>query len=391
MVTLRQALAEEDECEVKELKKRYGGKEGLENRLEEFVLSDPRRVVRTARVAPKDISESCREPLRKSSVVRDKVFKGERDSSPDMFFLNGEQLLFYSSKARKEGDRWITGIASSTIWDDLLSNNLHNEGQVRFPNGKKPEGLVRRILEMATEPGDWVLDSFAGSGTTGAVAQKMRRRWVMVELHDHCHTHIIPRLTRVIDGEDSSGVTRVSNWKGGGGFRYFRLGPTLIVEDEWGNPVINPQFNAGMLTEAMCKLEGFTFNPNAEVFWQQGRSSETDFIYVTTQFMSKDMLAKISDEVGPNRSLLICCSAFRCDVSQFENLTVKKIPKAVLKKCEWGHDDYSLEIENLPDAPREVLERQEAEAADNGKPVRKFGKNKSSDALRSGRSRCKGR
>jgi adenine-specific DNA-methyltransferase len=376
MVTLRQALAREDGCEVNDLKRKYGGKEGLEKRLEEFVLTDPRRVVRTARVAPKDISESCREPLRQSREKRNRVLKGERDGSPDMFFLNGEQLIFYSSKAKKEGDQWITGIAASTIWDDLLSNNLHNEGLVRFPNGKKPEGLIRRILKMTTHPGDWVLDSFAGSGTTGAVAQKMGRRWVMVELLDHCHTHIIPRMQRVIDGKDLSGVTRATDWGGGGGFRYYKLGPTLIVEDEWGNPIINPEFNAGMLTEAMCKLEGFTFDPNAEAYWQQGRSSETDFIYVTTQFMSKDMLTKISDEVGPNRSLLICCSAFRCDVSQLDNLSVKKIPKAVLKKCEWGHDDYSLEIENLPDAPPEVLDRHEEEAAVKSRPVRKFGKDK---------------
>jgi adenine-specific DNA-methyltransferase len=198
----------------------------------------------------------------------------------------------------------------------------------------------------------------------------------MVELGEHCHTHIMPRLKKVIDGDDPNGVTEEVGWRGGGGFRYYKLGPTLIVEDEWGNPVINPEFNAGMLTEAMCKLEGFTFDPNAEVYWQQGRSSETDFIYVTTQFMSKDMLAKISDEVGPNRSLLICCSAFRCDVSQFENLTVKKIPKAVLKKCEWGHDDYSLEIQNLPDAPPAPENVPPEGETDVAKPVRKFGKDK---------------
>jgi adenine-specific DNA-methyltransferase len=131
-----------------------------------------------------------------------------------------------------------------------------------------------------------------------------------------------------------------------------------------------------MLAEAMCKLEGFTFEPNTDIYWQQGRSSETDFIYVTTQMMTKEMLTKLSDEVGPNRSLLICCGAFRCDVTQFENLTVKKIPKAVLKKCEWGHDDYSLEISNLP---VRVEERSTADGADErrlGKKPRKFGKGK---------------
>ena len=257
----------------------------------------------------------------------------------------------------------------------------------------KPERLIRRVVEIATNPGDLVLDSFAGSGTTGAVAHKMGRKWIMVELGEHCHTHIIPRMKKVIDGQDSGGITGAANWKGGGGFRYYRVGPSLIVKDQWDNPVINPEFNAAMLAEAMCKLEGFTFDPHADVYWQQGRSSETDFIYVTTQIMTRDMLAKISDDVGPSRSLLICCSAFRGDAGQFENLTVKKIPKAVLKKCEWGHDDYSLEIRNLPAAPenppmqvhsQETLPTGEAGQAAMGnarKPVRRFGKGRSGDPV----------
>ena len=247
-----------------------------------------------------------------------------------------------------------------TLWFDLPTTRQTKAHQRElFGNGgefdtPKPEALLERVLLLATQPGDLVLDSFAGSGTTGAVAHKMGRRWIMVELGEHCHTHIIPRLKKVIDGQDPGGITESANWHGGGGFRYYRVGPSLIVKDQWDNPVINPEFNAAMLAEAMCKLEGFTFDPHAEIYWQQGRSSETDFIYVTTQTMTREMMAKISDEVGPNRSLLICCSAFRCDSKQFENLTVKKIPKAVLKKCEWGHDDYSLEIKNLPaPAPRQ--------------------------------------
>jgi len=276
------------------------------------------------------------------------------------------------------------GIVCMTVWlRTEVGDNQDAKREVMAFNNRdvfstpKPERLLGRILEVGSDPGDWVLDSFAGSGTTGAVAHKMGRRWIMVELGEHCHTHIIPRLKKVIDGEDPGGITKAVNWKGGGGFRYYRLGPSLIVNDQWGNPVINRAFNAGMLAEAMCKLEGFTFDPNPDVYWQQGRSSETDFIYVTTQMMTKEMLTKLSDEVGPNRSLLICCSAFRCDVSQFENLTVKKIPKAVLKKCEWGHDDYSLEIKNLPAPPEEDVPRGDAETPrDEKKKGRKFGKGK---------------
>jgi len=218
----------------------------------------------------------------------------------------------------------------------------------------KPERLLNRVLDIATNPGDLVLDSFAGSGTTtGAVAHKMGRRWIMVELGEHCYTHIIPRMQKVIDGEDQGGISKAVNWKGGGGFRYYRLGPSLIVEDAWGNPVINQKFNAAMLAEAMCKLEGFAYAPDEDLFWIHGHSTERDFIYVTTQFMSKEMLTRISDEVGESRSLMICCSAFRCNQDQFSNLDLKKIPNAVLAKCEWGHDDYSLQVENLPEAPKE--------------------------------------
>jgi adenine-specific DNA-methyltransferase len=83
-----------------------------------------------------------------------------------------------------------------------------------------------------------------------------------------------------------------------------------------------------------------------------GYSTERDFIYVTTQTITREQLRKLSDEVGENRSLLVCCSAFRVkDTSQFPNLTIKKIPKMVLNRCEWGRDDYSLEIKNLREAP----------------------------------------
>lgn len=217
----------------------------------------------------------------------------------------------------------------------------------------KPEKLLQRVIHLATNPGDLVLDSFAGSGTTGAVAHKMGRRWIMVELGEHCHTHIIPRLKKVIDGEDPGGITKSVGWKGGGGFRYYRLAPTLIVNDRWGNPVINPEYNAAMLAEALAKLEGFTYAPSEVHWWQHGHSSERDFIYVTTQNLSANQLQALSEEVGAERSLLVCCSAFRGMTAtqaaqRWPNLTLKKIPKMVLARCEWGHDDYSLNVANLP-------------------------------------------
>lgn len=215
----------------------------------------------------------------------------------------------------------------------------------------KPEKLIKLILEIATNPGDLILDSFLGSGTTAAVAHKMGRRWIGIELGEHCHTHCIPRLKKVIDGEDPGGITEAVGWKGGGGFRYYRLAPSLLEQDKWGNWVISKEYNAAMLAEALCKLEGFRYEPSDSVYWMHGRSSESDFLYATTQNLSTQQLQELSDDVGPARSLLVLCAAFRGNPEQFANLTLKKIPKAVLAKCEWGHDDYSLKIENLPKAP----------------------------------------
>jgi len=225
----------------------------------------------------------------------------------------------------------------------------------------KPEKLLKLILEIATNSGDLVLDSFAGSGTTGAVAHKMDRRWIMVELGEHCHTHIIPRLKKVIDGEDKGGVTESTGWQGGGGFRYYRLAPSLIVHDRWGNPVINPEYNAAQLAEALAKLEGFSYAPSETRWWQHGHSSERDFIYVTTQNLAAEQLQALSDEVGSDQSLLVCCAAFRGVTAaraaeRWPNLTLKKIPKMVLARCEWGHDDYSLNVANLPMAQVEMPE-----------------------------------
>lgn len=239
-----------------------------------------------------------------------------------------------------------------------------------FPT-PKPERLIHRILHIATNPNDLVLDSFAGSGTTGAVAHKMGRRWIMVELGEHCHTHIIPRLQKVINGEDQGGISKAVNWQGGGGFRYYSLAPSLIINDRWGNPVINPDYNAAQLAEALAKLEGFTYAPSETRWWQHGHSSERDFLFVTTQNLSAEQLQALSDDVGSEHSLLVCCAAFHGVTAakaaeRWPNLTLKKIPKMVLARCEWGHDDYSLNVQNLPMAKPEP-EAPSAQPAPKGK------------------------
>ncbi|MBD2767603.1 site-specific DNA-methyltransferase [Hymenobacter sp. BT664] len=253
------------------------------------------------------------------------------------------------------------GLVPRTWWPHTEAGHTQEakrEIQALFPEGTlfdtpKPERLLEKIIRIATNPGDLVLDSFAGSGTTGAVAHKMGRRWIMVELGEHAKTHIIPRLHKVLNGEDAGGISKAVDWHGGGGFRFFNLAPSLLQKDRWDNWVINKDYHGEMLAEALCKLEGFRYAPNPEVYWQQGHSTETDYLYVTTATLTSAQLQQLSDEVGSERTLLVLCPAFR-GTADFPNLTVKKIPKHVLHLCEWGHDDYSLRVENLPVAPVSV-------------------------------------
>lgn len=351
--TLREAFSRHHRATWTEVRQRFA--ERLEDEITKFVLKNRNSVVQLASVRDKDINEDARAALQKSRETTGLTTCSARADKEDYYFLNGKQLLFYRNKVKRISGIETSALAASNIWDDLLSNNVHQEGGVSFPNGKKPEALLERILSFATNTGDLVLDSFAGSGTTGAVAHKMGRRWIMVELGEHCETHVRPRLMRVIDGDDREGVSSSVGWKGGGGFRYFRLAPTLLRKDRWGQWVVNKDYNPEMLAAAICKLEGFTYAPSADFYWQHGYSTETDFIYVTTQSLNAEQLQGVSEEVGPERTLLVCCGAFRGDVSRYPNLTVKKIPKMVLKKCEWGHDDYSLNVDNLPQAPKPAM------------------------------------
>lgn len=278
--------------------------------------------------------------------------RGKNEGAPTTLYYHNAELFAWLKDTAELVDGQITKTSSITnVWShsEIPKADIANEGGIDFPRSKKPEQLLRRIIDMSTEPGDWVLDSFAGSGTTGSVAHKMGRRWIMVELGEHCHTHIIPRLTQVVDGQELAGITKDSQWKGGGGFRYYKLAPSLLRQDAYGQWVINKEYNAEMLAQALCKLEGFTYAPSDAHYWMHGHSTERDFIYVTTANLNHEQLQKLSNEVGSERSLLVLCTAFR-GRGEYQNLTVKKIPKQVLSRCEWGHDDYSLQIENLPRA-----------------------------------------
>ncbi len=247
--------------------------------------------------------------------------------------------------------------------------NCRLEGGVDFRSGKKPEKLLNIILQHFSNEGDLVLDSFLGSGGTIAVAQKMKRRWIGIELGHHAYTHCYERLKRVCSGLDNSGVTVDVNWQGGGGFKFYELAPSLLNQDEYGNWIISKEYNPDMLAAAMAKQENFVYQPDSAVYWKQGKSSKKDFIFTTTQFVSGEMLDKLHNELAIDETLLICATSFAKGLeTRYSNIKLRKIPLMLLGRCEFGKDDYSLNIINLPvvedDNPEEneVSDITEAEA-----------------------------
>ena len=234
--------------------------------------------------------------------------------------------------------------------------NCRQEGGAEFRGGKKPEILIKTLLSHFTNEGDIVLDSFLGSGTTAAVAHKMGRRYIGIELGDQCYTLCKPRLDRVIDGEHT-GISNDVNWQGGGGYKFYELAPTLIVKDEHGNGVFSDAYNAQMLVAAVAKVNGYFYAPDPEVFWKQGYSQGNSFIYVTTQYLTAAMLDSLAKEVDAFESLLICAPAFDVGLNKrYDNITVKKIPQSVLDKCEYGVDNYNLNIVEVPECDEEEWE-----------------------------------
>jgi adenine-specific DNA-methyltransferase len=258
------------------------------------------------------------------------------------------------------------GLAPSTMWDDIEDTGHNRQAKYElkklFPDTEtaelfatpKPERLIKKVLMVATRTDDLILDSFAGSGTTGAVAHKMGRKWIMVELGDHCHTHIQPRLQKVCDGTDQGGISKAVNWQGGGGFNYYYMAPSLLKKDRYDQWVINEEYNATMMAAAMAKHESFRYCPDEVHYWKQGQSSEKDYIFTTTTHLTPEHLDRIHEEMQQDESLLICCkSHFEAADGKYSNITVKKIPSMLLGKCEFGRDDYSLNIVDMPRDPNE--------------------------------------
>ena len=277
--------------------------------------------------------------------------------------LNDNLIVF-----GKEGDgvpmikRFLKDVKHGTVPLTIMlhgdvGGNTEAKREVREFNSEdvfstpKPERLIERVITLATNPGDLVLDSFLGSGTTAAVAHKMGRRYIGIELGNHAYTHCVPRLKKVIDGTDKGGITSSVGWTKGGGFRFYELAPTLLNKDENGMMIISPEYNAEMLAAAMALHEGFHYAPDAEVFWKQGRSTENDYIYTTTQHLTIETLEYIDSLLAEGETLLVCCTSHTTGLNgRFPRITVKRIPRMLLGRCQFDPaNSYDLNIITLPE------------------------------------------
>lgn len=219
----------------------------------------------------------------------------------------------------------------SDNWIDISNDGgVAQEGGVTFPKGKKPEKIIERVLKCASDENDLILDSFLGSGTTAAVAHKLRRKWIGIEMGEQAYTHCKVRLDKVIDGSDQGGISKENNWQGGGGYHFYELAPSLLVKNN-KLPIyqINPKYTFEMLCEAICKIEGFHYKPTGLI---HGYSSESRFIHVTKEFVNAEYIKFISSSLSDKQSLLIYATKVQSKLLLPDNIEVKRIPKDLLKK-----------------------------------------------------------
>lgn len=307
-----------------------------------FIISHKKNIFRLVN----SISSNAKQ---QSKAHPNTIIKYSDDNGIIRYAYNGSRISLLESSIVSIDNKETFAQLLGDLWTDIDFQNTQNEGGVSFPNNKKPEALIRRILNLFTETGDLILDSFLGSGTTAAVAHKMNRKWIGIELGEHCYTHCIPRLNNIINGEDPSGISNIVNWKGGGGYKFYELAPTLIEKDKYGNPIFSGQYNATMLAAAVAKINGFTYAPDKEIYWKQGYSQGKSYIYVTTQYLTAKQLDSIASEITDFEQLLICAPAFDNGLNKrYDNINIRKIPQSVLDKCEFGVENYNLNIISPP-------------------------------------------
>ncbi len=335
ITTLTEAFAQAQGVSIKEARAII---KNSPEKIDDFVINNCESVIQLVNPDYKNVGAATREYIDISRSNPDKIYRQVRDGYSDIILTGGKRIIFYKDKLKKIDGKYVAGEPLTSLWDDILSNNIHNEGGVDFPKSKKPEALIKRCLELSTKEGDWILDSFLGSGTTAAVAHKMGRNYIGIEMGDHAYSHCKKRLDMVVSGEDTGGISKAVNWHGGGGYHFYELAPSLLVKND-KLPIyqINPDYTFEMLCEAICKIEGFKYKPD-DVF--HGNSSERRFIHVTKEFVNVSYLKSIASHLAVGQSLLVYGLSIQSDMNLPENIEVKKIPKDLLEKC-----DFECEVQ----------------------------------------------
>lgn len=346
LITLTEAFAEERKLSIKEARAFI---KSYPEQMDQFVLEHCESVIQLVNPDYNSVGAETRAMIDESRNKPNEILRQVRDGYSDIYLLNGKRIIFYRDKLKKVDGEYVPGEPLTTLWDDLLSNNLHNEGGVNFPKGKKPEALIKRCIELSSDLGDIVLDSFLGSGTTAAVAHKMKRRWIGIEMGKQAYTHCKPRIDDAIANNDASGITKSVDWQGGGGYRFYEVAPTLINKDAFDEYVINEDYDANMLAAAVALHEGFHYQPDGELFWKQSVGNENSYLFVTTRHLNSTYLDSIKDTMEDGEYLIIACRSFDNGLDKaYDNIVVKKIPQMLLERCEFGKTDYNLNIVHPP-------------------------------------------
>lgn len=282
-----------------------------------------------------------------------KVFRNISNDDKEHIYYRGREMFFLKDKYHncftENGIENKMSMLLADIWTDINTGKLFNEGKVEFRNSKKPEFLISRIFNLCTNEGDLVLDSFLGSGTTAAVAHKMGRKYIGIEMGDHAYTHCKVRLDKVIDGSDQGGISKAVGWQGGGAYKFYELAPSLINKDDFDEFVINKEYDADMLASTVALHEGFTYEPDEHIFWKQSKGNESSYLFVTTRHLNAAYLDSIKSTMEDGEYLIIACKSFENGLDKlYPNITIKKIPQMLLSRCEFDKENYNLNIVNPP-------------------------------------------
>ena len=297
-----------------------------------YALNNPEQIIRTAAIGG-GARKKRNETIEMSKNNRNEVFVHPNEDIDNFYIINGEQILFYKDRFKLIDGKSKPSQSLTDVWTDISWTGIAKEGNVIFKNSKKPEHLISRIINLATEDNDYVLDSFLGSATTVAVAHKMNRRWIGIEMANHAYTHCKVRLDKVIDGSDQGGISKSVNWNGGGGYKFYELAPSLINKDDFDEYVINKEYDADMLASAVALHEGFNYEPDSEIFWKQSKGNESSYLFVTTRHLNKSYLDSIKLTMEEGEYLIIACKSFEAELDKlYPNITIKKIPQMLLSR-----------------------------------------------------------